>query len=158
MWMGERLNRRDESQITAADMGRTTISGETVAVVSRGELRELEVWRPGGYFWRPGRNDEVLVIRGGTAGEERCVLAMAPGAAPEEIEAGEVCLYSAGGAAAVLRNDGSIVLKNGGAAIRLLNGETEIESGSISLHGSVQVVGSLTINGTACCGGECGEA
>lgn len=158
MWMGERLNRRDESQITAADMGRTSISGETVAVVSRGELRELEVWRPGGYLWRPRRDDEVLVIRGGTAGEERCVVAMAPEKVPEEIEAGEVCLYSAGGAAALLRNDGSIELKSGSGRIKLTDGQAEVQCSSIRLVGSVSVEGSLTINGAACCEGKCGEA
>lgn len=158
MWMGERLNRRDESQITAADMGRTTISGETVAVESRGELRELEVWRPGGYLWRPRQGDEVLVIRGGTAGEERCVVAMAAEDAPEEIEAGEVCLYSAGGARALLRNDGTVLLKSGDGLLRLKGGQAELHAASIKLMGSVAVEGSLSINGVGCCGGKCGEA
>ncbi len=152
MWMGERLNRRDESQITAADMGRTSISGETVAVVSRGELRELEIWRPGGYVWRPKRDDEVLVVKGGTAGEERCVLAMAPEEAPEEIDAGEVCIFS-GGAVVLLRNDGSMELKNSGASVKIKGSGVEIRGGSIRLMGDVEVEGSLTINGVACCPG-----
>lgn len=148
MWMGERLNRRDESEITAADMGRTTISGETVAVVSRGELRELEVWRPGGYLWRPRTNDEVLVVKGGTAGEERCVLAMAPEEGPEKIKAGEVCIFSEG--AVVLLKQGAVELKTDGASV-------ELRGGSIRLCGNVKVEGSLTINDAACCVGCCEE-
>ena len=152
MWMGERLNRRDESQITAADMGRTSISGETVAVVSRGELRELEVWKPGGYLWRPKRDDEVLVVKGGTAGEERCVLAAAPGEEPEKIEAGEICLFS-DKASVLLRNDGSIELKGHGNVVRISGSGVEVSGGTILLSGSVQVRGGLTINGVACCPG-----
>lgn len=152
MWMGERLNRRDESQITAADMGRTSISGETVAVVSRGELRELEVWRPGGYLWKPKRDDEVLVIKGGTAGEEQCVLAAAPCEAPEKIEAGEVCLFSAG-AVVLLKNSGVIELKSGGSRVKVTDAGVEILGGNIRLCGEVKVEGSLAINGVACCPG-----
>ena len=157
MWMGERLNRRDESQVTAADVGRTSISGETVAVVSRGELRELEVWSPGGYIWRPKRDEEVLVIKGGTAGEEECVLAVAPGAAPEKIEAGEVCLFSAG-AAVLLRNDGSLQLKSGEVQVNVSGSGVEISGGKIRLMGDVTVDGSLVINGIACCPGCGGES
>lgn len=156
MWMGERLNRKDESEITAADMGRTTISGEKVAVVSRGELRELEIWSPGGYCWRPRRDDEVLVIKGGTAGEERCVLAMAPEEAPEKIAAGEVCIFS-GDAMVLLRNDGSAEMKSGDASIKIKGSGVEIYAGSIRLKGAVEVEGSLSINGEPCCVGCCEE-
>ncbi len=156
MWMGERLNRKDESEITAADMGRTTISGEKVAVMSRGELRELEIWSPGGYRWRPRRDDEVLVVKGGTAGEERCVLAMAPEEAPEEIAAGEVCIFSEG-AVVLLRSDGSVEVKSSDAAVKVRGSAVEITGGSILLRGSVEVEGSLAINGEPCCVGCCEE-
>ena len=152
MWMGERLSRKDESQIAAVDMGKTSISGETVAVVSRGELRELEVWSPGGYLWKPKCDDEVLVIKGGTAGEEQCVLASAPGNVPEKIEAGEVCLFAAG-AVVLLRNSGIIELKSGGTQISISGDGTEIHGGDIRLFGDVQVEGNLSVNGVACCPG-----
>ncbi|MGM9619328.1 MAG: hypothetical protein ACI3W8_05805 [Oscillospiraceae bacterium] len=154
--MGERLNRRDESQYTAADMGRTSISGELAAVVTRGELRELETWTPGGYLWRPRQGDEVLVIKGGTAGEERCVLARAPEEPPEAMQPGEVCICTER-ASVFLRNDGSVTVKSGESRLKLSATGVEVESESILLRGSVQVTGSLRINGAPCCEGGCTE-
>lgn len=132
MWMGEQLKRRDDSQLTTAEMGKTSIEGETAAVVTRGEQRELEIWTPGGYCWRPKREEEVLVIKGGTAGEERCVVAKAPEKAPTDLAAGDVCIFS-GGTSVVLRSGGTV----------------EITGAPIRLCGSVQVTGSLRVNGAA---------
>lgn len=155
MWMGERLKRRGEAE-PAADTGRTSISGELSAVVTRGELRELETWAPGGYLWRPGQGDEVLVIKGGPAGEERCVLARAPRQPPEELAPGEVCVCT-GQASVFLRNDGSVTVKSGESALKLSAAGAELQGGTILLRGSVQVSGSLSVNGAPCCQGSCGE-
>ncbi len=51
----------------------TTIAGDNVGVVTRGEVRALPVYGPGGYVWMPESGAAVLVIKGGPGGEEQCV-------------------------------------------------------------------------------------
>ena len=92
---------------TEAEIGRVTIGGNPAAVETRGEVRDLPVYAPGGYFWTPRRGDRVLVIKGGPGGAEQCVAAMEQaGAAPEQ---GDVALRT-DGASLVLRADGRIEL------------------------------------------------
>ena len=56
-------------------MGVTTIGGGNASVMTKGEQRNLEVFAPGGLTWQPQAGDTVLVIKGGTGGQERCVVA-----------------------------------------------------------------------------------
>ena len=62
-----------------ADLGVTTIAGSNVGVVTRGEVRDLPVYGPGGCVWMPENGSAVLVIRGGPGGEELCVAGDAAG-------------------------------------------------------------------------------
>ncbi|MEG2176841.1 MAG: hypothetical protein RRY97_08205, partial [Oscillibacter sp.] len=107
-----------------ADLGVTTIAGERAGVVTRGEVRALPVYGPGGYIWQPVGGDTVLVIKGGTGGEEQCVAGAQQAAAPQGMQPGEVYLYVKGGGAVYLKGDGTV-----------------------ELQGSVAIEGSLTVNG-----------
>ena len=112
MWMGKQMAaaaklRQEES--AGAEMGITTIGGDTVAVLSRGEERSLPLYGPGGIVWRPRAGDTVLVIKGGSGRSEHCVTGAETGDGPAGMEPGELYLHS-GGASVWLRNNGRIEL------------------------------------------------
>ena len=74
MWVAGWLRRTEEPQETTnAESGTVTIGGSTAGVLSRGEERNVPLASPGGYAWRPKNGERVLVIKGGTLGEERDV-------------------------------------------------------------------------------------
>lgn len=125
MWIGKEMARagQNREEQAGADFGVTTIGGAAAAVETRGEERELPVFGPGGYCWQPRAGDTVLVIKGGMGGEERCVAAAEPAEPPEDMKPGEVCIRSEGA---------SIFLR---------------EDGTITISGTVNVAGSLTLNG-----------
>ena len=115
---------------TDADLGKISIAGGSVGVVTRGEVRALPVYGPGGYVWQPASGETVLVIKGGTGGEETCLAGAEQKNMPEGMEPGEVYLYAPGGASVYLRKSGVLELR-----------------GNIHLLGNVEVTGSLSING-----------
>ena len=133
MW----LSKQTKPGVSApgADLGVTSISGESAGVVTRGEVRALPVYGPGGYAWRPAVGETVLVIKGGTGGEESCVAD-----APAGLRPGEVYIHAKGGSV-YLKNDGTVELQ-----------------GSIVLTGQVKINGALRVNGElykpCTCGGE----
>ena len=108
MWLSSKLA-REVRQETAADLGVTTVSGQTAGVQTRGEVRSLPVYGPAGLAWVPRNGDTVLVIKGGTGGEESCVAGAEQKAAPGDLQPGELCLYTAG-AAIRLYNDGRVCI------------------------------------------------
>ena len=71
MWLARQM--RSAPPTADADMGVTTIAGDRVGVLTRGEVRELPVYGPGGYVWLPENGAEVLVIKGGPGGEDGVV-------------------------------------------------------------------------------------
>jgi len=79
-----------------------------VGVVTRGEVRDLPVYGPGGYLWTPANGETVLVVKGGPGGEEQCVAGTRPLKAPGNISPGEVYIYGPGGNAVYLRQDGGV--------------------------------------------------
>ena len=71
MWLSRQI--KPAPPTADADLGMTTIAGDSVGVVTRGEVRALPVYGPGGYVWMPESGSAVLVIKGGPGGEEQCV-------------------------------------------------------------------------------------
>jgi hypothetical protein len=124
MWLAEQS--RERPATSDADLGVTTIAGGSAGVVTRGEVRQLPVFGPGGYVWMPESGGTVLVIKGGPGGEEQCVAGMKQADIPTGMRPGDVYLH-AGDAAVWLRSDGTL-----------------------ELRGNVQVTGRLTINGAGC--------
>ena len=122
MWRSSRL--RPAVPTSDADLGTTTIAGGSAGVLTRGEVRDLPVYGPGGYVWQPAGGDAVLVIKGGPGGEEQCV-AGAKQQVPEGMKPGEVYLHGPGDGAIYLREDGTVELR-GTISIRgqlVVNGE-----------------------------------
>ena len=71
MWLAKQMK---SGVFTAdADLGVTTIAGDRVGVITRGEVRNLPVYGPGGYLWAPANGAAVLGVKGGPGGEEQCV-------------------------------------------------------------------------------------
>lgn len=108
MWISKKM--RPAPPTADADLGVTTIAGGQAGVLTRGEVRSLPVYGPGGYRWMPQNGAEVLVIKGGPGGQEQCVAGMRQAETQEPMEPGEV-LIRGGGASIYLKADGSLVLK-----------------------------------------------
>lgn len=132
MWLSRQMKRVPPT--ADADLGMTTIAGDSVGVVTRGEVRALPIYGPGGYIWMPRNGEAVLVVKGGPGGEEQCVAGMRQNPAPEGMKPGEIYLYGPEGT--------SIYLKNNGA---------------VELQGSIRIEGSLSINGEPYKPCTCGE-
>ena len=78
---------------------------------TRGEVRELPVYGPGGYVWLPENGAEVLVIKGGPGGEEQCVAGTAQSEAPRDMQPGEIYLHGPGGSSVYLRENGVVDIR-----------------------------------------------
>ena len=145
MWLSKKLSidRLARQEGAATDMGVTTIGGSRASVETRGEHRDLEVFAPGGLVWQPRSGDTVLVVKGGSGAKEACVVAADTTLhAPEEMEPGELFLYSESGTSIYLRADGTVAIK-GDVAIE---GSLEV-NGNVKLTGQVDIWGSLYVNG-----------
>lgn len=106
MWMAEQHRRRRPGG--GAQIGSVTLEGDPAGVCLDGERRELPVFGPGGYLWRPAREDQVLVIKTGADGETPCVAGKRNERSVQLAE-GEVLIYS--GSAAIRLSGGTIALE-----------------------------------------------
>ena len=129
MWLSRQV--RPGAATADADLGVTTISGQQVGVVTRGEVRDLPVYGPGGYLWTPANGAAVLVVKGGPGGEEQCVAGTRPLEEVREIAPGEVYLYGPGENSVYLKADGSV----------------EIRGSRVTVAGELSIEGRLTVNG-----------
>lgn len=123
MWLSRRM--KESVPVMDADLGVTTIAGKTMGVMSKGEVRSLPVYGPGGYAWMPEADSGVLVIKGGPGGEEQCVAGVEQ-KIQNGMQAGEVCITTSGG--------NMIYLKR---------------NGEIELRGKISIQGELAVNGEA---------
>ncbi len=105
MWIAERSRRRPEPE-GLARLGQITLAGNPAGVWLDGERRDVPVFAPGGYVWRPGRGEQVLVLKTGAQGETLCVLGERC-QSTWELEEGEVLLHS-GKAVLRLKRDGTV--------------------------------------------------
>ena len=132
MWLAQSMKR--QAPTADADQGVSTIVGDQMGVVTRGEVRQLPIYGPGGYVWLPESGASVLVIKGGPGGEEQCVCGGKQAAVPQGMQPGEVYLYGPNGSSVYLRQDGTI-----------------------QLMGRVAVTGTLVVNGQVYKPCSCGE-
>lgn len=109
MWLSSRM--RPPLSTTDADLGVTTIAGDSAGVMTRGEVRALPIYGPGGYVWMPESGAAVLVVKGGPGGEEHCVSGMKQHTPPEGMQPGEILVYGPGGNSVYLKKDGALELR-----------------------------------------------
>ena len=107
MWLSKKLAAHELQDVASAQDGTVTIEGGELAVFSSGEKREVKTVGPGGYEWQPCKGEDVLIVRGGTFGEESYAVGV-PEQAGEARAPGEVRIRSAAGAEIVLHNSGRI--------------------------------------------------
>ena len=119
MWLSEQSVKVKTDNGT--ETGIVTVSGPEPAAMVDSERRNLRLVTPGGFSWRPETGDEILIIKDSENGKLSAGVISKNG--PENIEAGEVLIYS--------RNS-YVHIKN---------------SGNIVIHGNVQVTGSLDAAG-----------
>ena len=94
--------------VASVQDGTVTVEGGELAVFSSGEKREVKTAAPSGYEWQPKKGEDVLVVRGGTFGEEAYAVG-AVGQSVDDLAPGEVRIRSAAaGTEIVLRNNGRI--------------------------------------------------
>ena len=103
MWLSQKLTQKAEERETA-QFAVATIGGAEIGVSAGGERRNVPLFSPGGYTWRPRAGETVLVIK---AGEKVCV-AGTESKADKDRAAGEVEIASVGGASIRLKNDGTV--------------------------------------------------
>ena len=132
MWLAQKM--KPAVPEAEADQGVSTIVGDEMGVVTRGEVRRLPVYGPGGYVWLPESGASVLVIKGGPGGEEQCVCGGQQAAAPKGMQPGEVYLHAPGGVSVYLKRDGTL-----------------------ELRGRVDIRGALSVNGESYKPCTCGE-
>ena len=124
MWLAQSM--KQTVPTADADQGISTIVGDQMGVMTRGEVRQLPIYGPGGYVWLPESGASVLVIKGGPGGEEQCVCGGKQAAAPKEMQPGEVYIYGPKGSSVYLQKDGTVEL-----------------SGRISITGQLHINGQL---------------
>ena len=114
MWLSRQI--KPAPPTADADLGMTTIAGDSVGVVTRGEVRALPVYGPGGYVWMPESGSAVLVIKGGPGGEEQCVAGARQAQVPAGMRPGAGNPSGAGGNTGSLRPGGGGVVGGAGRA------------------------------------------
>ena len=109
MWLSKQM--RPAPPTSDADLGVTTIAGKKVGVLTRGEVRDLPVYGPGGFVWQPENGAAVLVVKGGPGGEEQCVAGVEQGEGPRDMQPGEIYLRGPGGNSIYLRKNGFVEIE-----------------------------------------------
>ena len=108
MWLSRKLSQHEMQDVASAQDGTVTVEGGELAVFSSGEKREVKPAAPGGYEWQPKKGEDVLVVRGGTFGEEAYAVGVVEAAA-SGLAPGEVRIRSGTGTAEiVLHNNGRV--------------------------------------------------
>lgn len=106
MWLA-RQRTEDIRREAPSEEGTVTVGGEAAGVYLEGERRNVPVFAPGGFCWKPTLGQTVLVLKAGEDGEQPCVV----GSRTEDrgLEPGEAALY-AGGGEVRLKQSGEVAL------------------------------------------------
>lgn len=131
MWLSKRIM-QELPEPDSATLGTVSIGGEDAAVVTDTEKRQAKIITPGGYCWKPGVSDSVLIVKGNELYLTGQLMHSA-----QELAEGEVKVFSLG-SAITLQNDGTIVL----------NGNVELYGdavckGDVIIQGDLMVLGKI---------------
>ena len=108
MWLSEYVTGRSFEKDTAVSGEVRGASKGNVAVSSTCDYASLPMIAPAGIAYNPVEGAKTVVVNG--AGGTVCLGVIA--APSQQLEAGELMLYSAGGASIVLKNDGRVLINN----------------------------------------------
>ena len=98
MWLSKKM--APETEVQSATEGLVSVGGSAPAAVLDGEQRQLAVASPGGYFWCPRVEEQVLVLQGHVIGAVQ---------AEKNLRPGEICI-SSGKASIRLGIDGAVYI------------------------------------------------
>ena len=126
-------DRKKNDRQNTAEQGFVTIGGEKAAVFTDCEYRELPLFSPGGYVWRPSPGQNILVVKTGDEGYS--ILGAENGDGPRNMANGEVYIKS---------KSASVYLKNNGNII--VDGDVYV-MGDVDITGRVDISGELYLNG-----------
>lgn len=106
MWINEYMTEQSRKRDVATVGEVMTANNGRVAVGSTKNYAALPMIAPAGIAYVPVAGASTMVMEG--AGSAVCLgVIVAP---PEQLEAGELMLYSAGGASIVLKNNGKVLI------------------------------------------------
>lgn len=98
MWLTRQFEQKAGAQVTSGEVS----GGETLTVTSESVHIAPQLLLPYGFSSTPPSGNQAVLLNGMCAG----VAAVQD----SRLEEGEVCLYSAGGAEILLKNDGTVVI------------------------------------------------
>ncbi len=101
MWTGKRSAGQKERYEPSVEYGVVTQSEGVTGVYLDGERRQMGQVSPGGYRWKPGVGQEVLVLKDGDGRQHMVAVALTE----EALKPGEVEICSEGGALIRLAGD-----------------------------------------------------
>lgn len=108
MWISNKISSGEKSKqrkVSSADV--TMVSGGNIVVQNSNEYKNIKIVSPRGIAYMPVQGDKTVVIPVGD--ENVCVGAINEST---ELEAGELMLYSSGGAKIILKNNGEVVIND----------------------------------------------
>ena len=73
MWLS-RQRGQEKKREPASQTGAVTAECTRPSIYLEGERREVPVYGPGGYFWRPRNGQQVLVLKAGSEREQDCII------------------------------------------------------------------------------------
>lgn len=102
MWTAQRSAGEKTRYQPWVDQGEVTLSEEVTGVYLDGERRQLTVSSPGGYHWKPGVGEQVLVVNSNQGDKMVHIIASEREEEPDRLEPlpvldpGDVCVTSDG--------------------------------------------------------------
>lgn len=110
MWLSKKLAESNtQAQASNTEIGNLSIAtNDLVAAISSCEKRGISFYAPYGIEFLPTEGQKVLLLSCGN----QTACAGVEMKSSSKLNAGEIRLFSQGGASIVLKNDGSIVLNN----------------------------------------------
>ena len=130
MWLSER-KRKDN---TCAVGGKACAYEDGTGVQTDGEMRCVTICAPGGYYWKPEDEQDVLTVGGE---QEDIVITGVEMDDSVKLKPGEIAICGKGGARVLLDENGGITITGGSVKL----------SGSVELSGVVNINGALYVNG-----------
>lgn len=106
MWINEYVTGRSFTPGSAATGEIRAADNGSVAVSSTRDYSALPLIAPAGIAYVPVSGSSTMVMEG--SGGAVCLGVIAP--PPDDLQAGELMLYSSGGASIVLKNDGRVLI------------------------------------------------
>ncbi len=106
MWLSQQGNQQ-QKQESNIQCGQVSVSGAGLAVFLQGERRNIALFSPGGYHWKPSAGEEVLVLH---CDDEQSPCLIAKAQDNIQLSAGQIFISANGRTGITLSPNGDIHL------------------------------------------------